>query len=353
MPRIKIYLNKIQENAKRVKKLCYSKNISLNFVTKGVCADIIITKTVLSSGIPYLADSRIENVKNIRNAGIKSSIMLLRPPSYERLDECINLVDEILISELKTLEKIVECCKINNRKVNLIYMIDLGDLREGVWFENAVEEIAYALSIDNHQIVGLGTNLGCYGGVIYSEDNMNLLINIKQEVEKRTKRKLNKISGGSTAALKLLFENKMPSGINNLRVGEAILLGVDTTNNITIHQLIQDTFVLEAEIIELKVKPSIPVGKIGKDAFGRDPEFKDIGLRKKAILNVGEQDIHLSSLSPLDSKIKILHASSDHLICDITDCDKELKLGDTIEFKMKYGSVMRGMTSKYVQKVYL
>lgn len=353
MAKIKIYLNKIQENAKRLKEICDLNNISINFVTKGVCADSEITRVIIDSGISSFADSRITNIKKIRKDGVNSEIMLLRPPSFKQIEEVIGLVDEILISEIETLERIVEKSKDSNQNVNFIYMVDLGDLREGVWYKNAVEEIAYALSIDNHQIIGLGTNLGCYGGVIYTEEKMNLLLNIKEKVEKRTKRKLSKISGGSTAALKLLFENKMPLGINNLRVGEAILLGEDTTNNIEIKQLVQGTMLLETEIIELKEKPSIPEGKIGKDAFGRDPKFVDKGIRKKAILNVGEQDILLSGLSPLNSKIKILHASSDHLICDISDCDKELKLGDAIEFKMSYGCMMRGMTSKYVQKLYL
>ena len=51
MAKIKIYLNKIQENAERVKKLCDLKNISLNFVTKGVCADSEIIRIILGSGI--------------------------------------------------------------------------------------------------------------------------------------------------------------------------------------------------------------------------------------------------------------------------------------------------------------
>ncbi len=353
MAKIKIYLNKIQENAERVKKLCDLKNISLNFVTKGVCADSEIIRIILGSGISAFADSRITNVKKIRKEGIDSEIMLLRPPAFEQIEEVIGLVDEILISEIETLKRIVKECKDSNQNVNLIYMVDLGDLREGVWYKNAVEEIVSALSVDDNKIIGIGTNLGCYGGVIYTEEKMNLLLNIKEKVEKRTKRELKKISGGSTAALQLLFENKMPSGINNFRVGEAILLGEDTTNNIEIKQLVHNTMLLETEIIELKDKPSVPVGKIGKDAFGRDPKFFDKGIRKKAILNIGEQDILLSGLNPVNPKIKILHASSDHLICDISDCDKELKLGDALEFKMNYGCMMRGMTSKYVQKVYL
>ncbi|MDK2952567.1 MAG: ornithine racemase, partial [Kosmotogales bacterium] len=171
--------------------------------------------------------------------------------------------------------------------------------------------------------------------------------------EKKTSRKLTKISGGSTAALQLLYRDELPAEINNFRIGEAILLGTDTTNDVEIEQLNKDTMLFCAEIIELKEKPTVPVGKIGKDAFGRDPVFVDRGIRKKVILDVGEQDIFPSGLKPIDKNIKVIHASGDHLICDVTDCDKALHLGDEIVFKMTYGCMMRAMNSEYIKKIYL
>ena len=51
----------------------------------------------------------------------------------------------------------------------------------------------------------------------------------------------------------------------------------------------QDTVKLVAEVIELKRKPSMPIGKIGKDAFGNTPVFEDKGIRLRAILAVGNR----------------------------------------------------------------
>jgi len=353
MSKIKIYLDKIEKNAKMIKNICDSYNVSINAVTKGVCGDIRITESIIKSGISELADSRIENIRKIRGAGIKSKFMLLRPPSYEKLKDNIDLVDEILISEVETLQKTVDFCEEEGHDLDFIYMIDLGDLREGVWYKNAVEEISYALSVDGGRIVGIGTNLGCYGGVVYTKEKMIELLEIKRKIEKKTSRKLKKISGGSTAALQLLYREELPAEINNFRIGEAILLGTDTTNDVEIEWLNKDTMLFCAEIIELKEKPTVPVGKIGKDAFGRDPVFKDRGIRKKAILDVGEQDIFPSGLKPIDKNIKVIHASGDHLICDVTDCDKELHLGDEIVFRMTYGCMMRAMNSEYIKKIYL
>lgn len=63
-------------------------------------------------------------------------------------------------------------------------MVDIGDLREGVWFDNAVSEVSEALNIKGIEVVGIGTNLGCFGGVIPSKDNMQKLLDIKSEIEK-------------------------------------------------------------------------------------------------------------------------------------------------------------------------
>ncbi|GAH93754.1 unnamed protein product, partial [marine sediment metagenome] len=40
-------------------------------------------------------------------------------------------------------------------------------------------------------------------------------------------------------------------------------------------------------------------GEMGRDAFGEIPVFRDLGIRKRAILAIGKQDIHLNSLIPL------------------------------------------------------
>ena len=48
-----------------------------------------------------------------------------------------------------------------------------------------------------------------------------------KEIEEKISRKLDMISGGSTTSLPLLFDDKMPEKINNLRIGEALIVGRD------------------------------------------------------------------------------------------------------------------------------
>ncbi len=68
---------------------------------------------------------------------------------------------------------------------------------------------------------------------------------------------------------------------------------------------------------------------------------------------IGRQDIDTDSLTPLDEKIEILGASSDHMILDVTNSDKNYKLGDIISFKLGYSATLKAFTSKYVNREYI
>ncbi|GAI29781.1 unnamed protein product, partial [marine sediment metagenome] len=76
------------------------------------------------------------------------------------------------------------------------------------------------------------------------------------------------------------------------------------------------------------------------------------GIRKRAILAIGKQDIYLNGLIPLKEGIKIVGASSDHLIIDITDFKEELKVGDEVKFRLNYPALLSATTSKYINKYF-
>ncbi len=49
----------------------------------------------------------------------------------------------------------------------------------------------------------------------------------------------------------------------------------------------------------------MPIGKRGQDAFGGNEEFVDRGIRKRAILNIGRQDVAIDGLDPLIPEVEI------------------------------------------------
>ena len=115
----------------------------------------------------------------------------------------------------------------------------------------------------------------------------------------------------------------------------------------------QDTFDLTAEIVEIKVKPSVPVNSTALDAFGNKPDFIDRGLRRRAICAIGKQDVDISQISPKDPNIIVIGGSSDHLILDINDCEPDYQIGSLVDFDLSYGGVLQCMTSEYITKRFI
>jgi len=352
-PRLVIDLKKVKNNLDRITEMVKGSGSSLMIVTKGYSADMEIFKILDGSDIDYLADSRIQNLKKYE--GAKKERVLLRLPMNSETDEVVKYADISLNSELKTIKNLNESAKRQNKIHKILLMIDLGDLREGIFFKNedeiyhTVEEI---LNLNNIELFGLGVNLTCYGAVIPKSDNLSILVEIARKIEKKFDIKLQMISGGNSSSIYLIGRKELPEGINNLRVGEAFLLGGETAYSQKLEGFYDDAFTLEAEIVELKEKQSVPIGETGVDAFGNKPVYEDRGIIKRAIIAVGRQDVDPDALHPIDSKIDILGASSDHLILDISKSDMKYKVGDIVNFKLSYSSLLRATTSGYVDRVY-
>lgn len=352
-PRLVIDLKKVKNNLDRITEMVKGSGSSLMIVTKGYSADMEIFKILDGSDIDYLADSRIQNLKKYE--GAKKERVLLRLPMNSETDEVVRYADISLNSELKTIKNLNESAKRQNKIHKILLMIDLGDLREGIFFKNedeiysTVEEV---LKLNNIELFGLGVNLTCYGAVIPKSDNLSILVEIARKIEKKFDIKLQMISGGNSSSIYLIGRKELPEGINNLRVGEAFLLGGETAYSQKLEGFYDDAFTLEAEIVELKEKQSVPIGETGVDAFGNKPVYEDRGIIKRAIIAVGRQDVDPDALHPIDSKIDILGASSDHLILDISKSDMKYKVGDIVNFKLSYSSLLRATTSGYVDRVY-
>ena len=117
------------------------------------------------------------------------------------------------------------------------------------------------------EVAGLGTNLACFGGVIPTREKMEMLVTLRDECRSATGHPLELVSGGNSANLPLLASGEMPAGINNLRIGEAIILGRNVLDRSPWPGTRQDTVELVGGIIELQRKPSVPIGRTGQDAF--------------------------------------------------------------------------------------
>lgn len=340
---------KLGENTEKITALCHERGIKAAAVTKVYGAMPELVRVQARSGVDWIADSRLENLARITDIPVPK--LLLRLPMISQAGEVVKLADASLVSELSTCRALSDAAVEAGSVHSVILMVDVGDLREGVWPDRAVETAGEILSMPGLKLMGVGTNLTCYGAVLPSPENLGLLVSVASDIESAYGVKLGVISGGNSSSIKLMLEGKIPSGVNMLRLGESMTIGKETADGTLIPGLHDDVFTLEAEIIELKTKPSVPIGERGRDAFGREPVFEDKGIIKRAIVAVGQQDMVLDGIVPKDRSIQILGASSDHMILDVTKSPTSWKVGDIVPFNLSYGGVLAACTSAYVSKV--
>lgn len=344
-PMLEINLKKIHENIKSMVDLCELHGINITGVIKGFNAIPEVVEQYESAGCTYIASSRINQIIRLKKHGIQKPFMLVRIPMFSEIKEVVKFVSVSLNSELETLNMIQKECELQGEKHKVVLMLDLGDLREGVVDEEEFINLAEYVenNLKNVELLGVGTNLGCYGSIMPSQENLGRLCNIAEIIESKINRKLEMISGGATSSIPLMIDGKMPKRVNNLRIGEGILLAKDLDEfwGYDMKYMHQDTFILKAQVVEIKNKPTHPIGEVFIDAFGNKPTYVDKGIRKRALLAVGKQDFGLQdNLIPQRQDVKVIGSSSDHLIIDIEDCDIEIKLGDILGFTMFYSQMM-------------
>ena len=349
MPRIEITLAKIQHNARILCELYGKQGISLMGVSKAVLGEPLIAEAMIRGGVKFIADSRLENIQRMKNARISTQFVLLRTV-LSRAESIVKDVDISLNTEIATLEKLNYYASLQNKIHQIILMVEMGDLREGILPDDMFLFVKKVLCLPHLKIIGLGCNLACYGGIKPDEQKMLQLSQLTEAIATKFSINLGLISGGNSANYEWYKATKKVGGINNLRIGESILLGCETVKGQTIPELYTNAFKLIAEVIESKVKPSVPFGEIGQDAFGNIPVFRDIGMHRRAIIALGKQDTLISGLSP-NRDMEILGSSSDHTVIDSKNLD--LKVGVGVNFDLDYGSLLAAMTSPFIKKQFI
>lgn len=349
-PRLEINITKIAHNAKELNDLYASKGIGIIGVTKVACGDANIANALLKCGISVLADSRISNIRRMRDAGVKAQFVLLRTPFPSQIEEVVQYADISLNSELSVIKALSESAIRQNTTHKIILMVDLGDMREGIMPADLEELVGTVINFDRIELVGIGTNLACLGGITPNDNKMENLSSIAGNIEDHFALTLQFVSGGNSANYNWFVSTKNTGKINNLRLGESIYLGCETLYRKPIPGQFTDAFTLVTEVIESKIKPSVPHGDVCQDAFGNVPEFTEHGQIRRALLGVGLQDVRVSGLTPR-SDIEILGSSSDHIIVNAKQVD--LKVGDEVNFGLDYGALLSAMTTPYVAKRYV
>lgn len=345
-PQLEVDLSILRSNARQVITHCQQQGIRVCGVVKGVDGLPEVARAMRLCGAEELGTSRLEQVERCRAAGVGGPWLLIRIPGLSELPDVVRLCETSLQSERVTLDALEEECVLQGKTHRVIVMADLGDLREGFWDKDEMVDVCVHVEreLPHVELAGVGVNLTCYGSTKPTPEKMQALLDIAARIEKRIGRKLEIISGGATSSYTLVHWGTMPAGINHLRIGENILLGKDLQVSWGIQDmdyLRMDGFTLRAEVVEVREKPTYPIGEFAIDAFGRKPVYVDRGIRRRAILALGRADVgELESLIPREAGLTVIGGSSDHCIVDVEDCPRRLEVGDIVEFSLCYSHLL-------------
>ena len=350
---INLDINKLKMNYDYLENLFSKYSIQWSVVTKMFCGNKDFLTELLNFGIPQVCDSRISNLRTIKSIKPDIETIYIKPPAKRAVANVIKYADVSMNTQIETIKLLSKEAIKQNKIHKVIIMIELGELREGVMGEDFIEFYREVFKLENIEVIGIGANLSCLYGVLPNHDKLIQLSLYKQLIEAQFNKKLKYVSGGSSVTIPLIFQNLLPKGVNHFRVGETLFLGTDVYHNNTIENMQSDVFRLYAEIIELIEKPLVPSGEMGTNVEGLTYEFDQqlIGQTSyRAIIDIGLLDVEEKHITPLDSDLSFVGASSDMIVMDLGENNKNYKVGDLLEFKMDYMGVLRLINSRYIDK---
>ncbi len=347
-PRLNIDLDKLFHNARILVERLREHDISVTGVTKATLGSAEIAATLHRAGVSSIGDSRIENIESMRRANVPTSMTLIRSPMLSQAARVVAQSDVSFNTELNVIRKLSRAAQKATTLHGVVLMVELGDLREGIMPADLEETVHETLRFPNIAFKGIGTNLACRSGASPDANKMAELSALAVSVEENCGHAVEIVSGGNSANLPWALGSEDVGRINDLRLGESILLGREPLHRIPIDGLYTNAITLTAEVIESKVKPSQPWGTIAQTAFGEKPPGTDRGDISQTILAIGQQDTDPYGLAP-PSGIEVLGASSDHLI--LASGQNSHDVGTEITFQLNYSSLLRAMTSPFVAKV--
>jgi predicted amino acid racemase len=352
-PRVVVDLDCLTDNATKVRSVCKEHGLGVVAVTKGVTSDAKIVQAFMRGGIHSIGDSRVHDFLSLRQEefGVLE-LTLLRQPPRSQIHLVPHITDRAFMSELSAMEALGEAALAKGTTCDVLVVVEMGDRRDGVPMSELTSFVLATSRIAGVEAVGLAANVGCISGLLPTAENQELFGASAVRVRRETGLPLKIVSTGGTVALDLIEHGLLSPMVTELRAGEALLLGVSTTDSRVIPWLRQDAFTLEAEVIEVREKPSVPDGAVGLDAEGRRPHLVDRGVRRRAIVALGYTDTDPDALIPVDSGVMIAGSSSDHVVLDVTEADHDFCEGDVVHFRMKYTALLHCMLSPYVAREY-
>jgi predicted amino acid racemase len=362
MAELIIQTTNIKNNIKFLSTYFAKHNIHWSLITKVFSGDKEFLKHVLTNDvieqIDSVGDSRLTSLKNLKEVNPQMRTIYIKPPAKIYADEIVQYADISLNSSFTTITALNNAAKKANKIHQIIIMIELGELREGVNRADIMEFYEKVFNLPNIDVIGIGSNLGCMYGVEPSYDKLLQLTLYKELISAKFNKELKFISAGTSITLPLIEMGTLPKEVNHFRVGEAAFFGLSPLDNKPFKELSIDTFEFTANIIELEEKKIVPEGIISDANIGHTADYDNEDTNEttvKAILDFGLLDVDKVDIEAKDPALSFVGITSDMLVIDLgtnrgENGKKKYNIGDKVHFIPNYMAVARLLNSKFIGK---
>jgi len=357
MAHLKIHIDRIIDNIEKISALMTAYHKQWSLVVKVLGTDKMVFEKILNHPAVIdthsIAVSQWKSLKMVKQINPLLRTMFIKPPAIPNAANIVRYADISLNSSLATIQALSKEAVKQNKIHQVLVMIEMGELREGIHREGLIPFYKRVFQLPNIDVIGIGTNLGCMHGIKPTYDKLIQLVLYEQLIEAKFQKNLPLISGASSITIPMLEKGKVPAGINHFRIGEAVFLGTSPLNNKQVMDLNTGAFTFEANIVELYKKGSQPDGAVTEGAVGHIATDNDFSEQQsyKAILDFGELEVDPTNLIPENPSVSYVGNSSDLTVYNLGDNLQNYKTGDLIRFRLKYMAVAKIMYSRFVDKV--
>ncbi len=334
----------LRQNVETLDLYCQRQGLQWIAVTKGFCAHLPIVETLVQSGMTHFADSKWQHIHEMKERFPNIHVDLIRIPTREEVPYVVGVATRIVVTSYEVAHLLNEEAKSKNIIQPIIVFIELGDRREGISQEKAAQLLKRLDELTHIQVAGVGMNVTCFNGVVPDEEKMQEWASFVE----RLPRKYDVYSGGSSSVLQTLWNEKPLPYVTELRIGEALLFGVEASYGEALPKMRQDVFELHVQVVEVEWKEERPSGTCSARTFQQEVRQNRDGLRKRVIIHIGAQDVAVEAICPVDPNIEIIGWCSDYTILDVTDCQEDIDVHSIITFHIQYAALLRLTTSPYV-----
>ena len=327
--RLTIDTERVRANAALAVERAAALGAEVMGVTKGVCGHAACVRAMLDGGVKALGDSRLANIARMRVAGIDTLITLLRSPALSEVLRCVELADASLNASVEILRALAAEAQAVGKTHGVTLMLDVDGGREGFRAEELPEVCRLVAELRSLDLRGLGVYFTQPPEPAFAVEKLRELARLAEALRAGLGVALPVLSGGSSNVFGArIAAGESVDGVNEMRLGTLILLGLDSPRPEGVPGFHTDTMALSAELIEVKRRE-----------------------RTLGILALGKLDAEPAGLFPIDPGVGVLRAFSDHTVVDLTEANSPCRVGDYLDFRLGYSAMSRLMMSEYVSVV--